>query len=207
MRIRPGPKNKPAFAPVRPRPRDIREYRKGFSRPIVCRNRSDTGHTPRKLPRFHEQSPASSHNTPVLSHTRLISIAVTRLYVNSFFGIITENFALFLCRAMIFCPDFIVCHSSHPADRLRPRNYCFSVQKRQGLSAGAHRSQYHSSCMRIPWENSRIADDFEWSLVHEPQILHLPQFGLFAISIISDEIYSALCNRARAVSTLSSNAA
>lgn len=81
------------------------------------------------------------------------------------------------------------------------------AQKRQGLSAGAHRSQYHSSCMRIPWENSRIADDFEWSLVHEPQILHLPQFGLFAISIISDEIYSALCNRARAVSTLSSNAA
>ena len=86
------------------RPRDIREYRKGFSRPIACRNGSDTGHTPRKLPRFHEQSPASSHNTPVLSHTRLISIAVTRLYVNSFFGIITENFALFLCRAMIFCP-------------------------------------------------------------------------------------------------------
>ena len=112
VRIRPGPKNKPAFAPVRPRPRDIREYRKGFSRPIACRNRSDTGHTPRKLPRFHEQSPASSHNTPVLSHTRLISIAVTRLYVNSFFGIITENFALFLCIVykVIFFHIFSFCN-------------------------------------------------------------------------------------------------
>ena len=208
VRIRPGPKNKPAFAPVRPRPRDIREYRKGFSRPIVCRNRSDTGHTPRKLPRFHEQSPASSHNTPVLSHTRLISIAVTRLYVNSFFGIITEKFALFLCRAMIFYPAFIFSLLQPVGKPFAAAEFLLSpVQNRQGLSTGAHRSQYHSSCMRIPWENSRIADDFEWSLVHEPQILHLPQFGLFAISIISDEIYSALFSRARAVSTLSSNAA
>ena len=132
------------------RPRDIREYRKGFSRPIVCRNRSDTGHTPRKLPRFHEQSPASSHNTPVLSHTRLISIAVTRLYVNSFFGIITEKFALFLCRAMIFVnrsPSFCAqrgtagCGYARPAQASAPTiipyyyniNACFNSA---GCAAG-----------------------------------------------------------------------
>ena len=124
------------------RPRDIREYRKGFSRPIVCRNRSDTGHTPRKLPRFHEQSPASSHNTPMLPHRRLISISVTGLYVNSFFGIITEKFALFLCRAMIFRKTALR-RSAHgkerraaPVEVLRPIGFsafpAFALWPRQG---------------------------------------------------------------------------
>ena len=41
MRIKPRPKNKPAVkAGFVLRPRDIRVYRRGFSRPIACRKRS-----------------------------------------------------------------------------------------------------------------------------------------------------------------------
>ena len=46
-----------------PLPCDIRMHSmKDPSRPITCPDQQDTGHTPRKLPRFHEQSPASSHS-------------------------------------------------------------------------------------------------------------------------------------------------
>ncbi len=37
-----------------------------FQPPDCVPETTGTGHTPRKLPRFHEQSPASSHNTPCL---------------------------------------------------------------------------------------------------------------------------------------------
>ena len=74
------------------RPRDIRAYKIGFSRPILHR-RSDAGHTPRKLPHnYNEQSPASSHNTPVLLHTRLINIPAYSPYVNLKFRYFCRNF-------------------------------------------------------------------------------------------------------------------
>jgi hypothetical protein len=63
VRIRPRPKNKPAsFGAGQTRPRDIRVYRIGFSRPIVCSSAPDILHESYLVS---EQSPASSHNTPV----------------------------------------------------------------------------------------------------------------------------------------------
>ena len=93
-------KTKPARWPVDPRARDIRVYKNRFQPPDCV---PDIPPTPDILHGSYlgktEQSPASSHNTPVLSHTRSVSIAAEFLYVKKNFVISGENFLLFLCTA------------------------------------------------------------------------------------------------------------
>ena len=93
-------KTKPARWPVDPRARDIRVYKNRFQPPDCV---PDIPPTPDILHGSYlgktEQSPASSHNTPVLSHTRSVTIAAEFLYVKKNFVISGENFSLFLCTA------------------------------------------------------------------------------------------------------------
>ena len=71
-----------------------------FQPPDCVPEATGTGHTPRKLPRFHEQSPASSHNTPVPSHRRFINITVQCPEVKQFFVFLQKFFYIFCnpCR-------------------------------------------------------------------------------------------------------------
>ena len=88
MRIRPRPKNKPAcWAGPHSAPRDIRVYRRGFSRPIL---RSDILHG--SYPGQAGQSPASSHNTRTPSHARSDNISARGLCVKLFLAFYKKIF-------------------------------------------------------------------------------------------------------------------
>ena len=93
-------KTKPARWPVDPRARDIRVYKNRFQPPDCA---PDIPPMPDILHGSYlvrdEQSPASSHNTPVPSHTRFAIVAGFPLYVKKNFGILAENFSVSLCRA------------------------------------------------------------------------------------------------------------
>ncbi len=100
--------NRPCW-PAFLRARDIRVYRFGFSRPIVCRSfpRHRTYST--EVTSLREQSPASSHNTPVLSHTRLNNITERLRLVKRIFVIFAENFGAALWSFYNFLKRPISC--------------------------------------------------------------------------------------------------
>ncbi|MBQ6316906.1 MAG: hypothetical protein IJI13_05235, partial [Oscillospiraceae bacterium] len=71
VRIRPRPKNKPAFQPVCHLSARYTRGMIGFSRPIVYRF-PGTGHTPRKLPRLASNLPLQRIRMRLRTHAQLI---------------------------------------------------------------------------------------------------------------------------------------
>ena len=114
---------------------------------------SDTGHTPRKLPRNPEQSPASSHNTPLLSHRRSVSIAADPSYVKKNFVISGENFSVFLCTAPKIVAKQQQGHLRQffPSIRRFPRRQSFRAPShlslREGSAFRAEAAQHPLPCM------------------------------------------------------------
>ena len=98
VRIRPRPKNKPAFWPVDPPCARYTRIQVRFQPPDCV---PDIPPTPDILHGSYlgqaEQSPASSHNTPCFPHRRFVSIAGWNPYVKKFFVLYGENFSVFLC--------------------------------------------------------------------------------------------------------------
>ena len=100
VRIRPCPKNKTGqMAGRSPSTRYTRAQKQVSAARLRAGYSSDTGHTPRKLPRKPEQSPASSHNTPCFPHRRSVSIPICNHSVKRNFVIFAEIFSEILCRA------------------------------------------------------------------------------------------------------------
>ena len=98
MCIKPCPKNKPAFFSRSDTVQVIYTMCSTLQPPDYVPMAVGTGHTPRKLPRLCEQSPASSHNTPVLSHTRSFNIPIYRPYVKKKFSISAKIFGIFFVQ-------------------------------------------------------------------------------------------------------------
>ena len=99
VRIRPRPKNKPAKWPVDPPSARYTRVPDRLQPPDCVPDCTDTGHTPRKLPRKTGQSPASSHSTPLLTHRRSVSIPICNHSVKRNFVIFAEIFEDILCSA------------------------------------------------------------------------------------------------------------
>ena len=97
VRIRPRPKNKPAYKAGQPPSARYTRVPNRSQPPDCVLNIHSTPDILHGSYLANEQSPASSHNTLVLAHTRSINIPSNRLNVKRNFVIFGEIFNIFLC--------------------------------------------------------------------------------------------------------------